>query len=224
MKMHYTLILLLSSIASGFTPLCVAQSITDLDGHTYNVVKIGSQTWMGQNLNVSRFRNGDPILEAKTDEAWEKAGADKKPVWCFYEASTENGKIYGKLYNWFAVNDPRCLAPKGWHIPSDKEWNTLSTALGGHEKSGGKLKEKGTTHWKSPNNEATNESGFTALPGGINYSFGTFVKMGTTGYWWTTIEDGDDTAILYSLNYEDNALFNLFLNKGVGISVRCLKD
>ena len=122
------------------------------------------------------------------------------------------------------MNDSRGLAPQGWHIPSDKEWNTLSSAFGGDEKSGGKLKEKGTVHWKSPNNEATNESGFTALPGGLNYSYGTFVKKGTTGYWWTTVEDGDDTAILYSLNYEDGALFNLFLNKGVGISVRCMKD
>ncbi len=224
MKPLHILIMLVFSVSNGIIPSCDAQSITDMDGNTYTTVKIGSQTWLGQNLNVSKFRNGDLITEAKTDEAWEKASMEKKPAWCYYEASAENGKIYGKLYNWFAVNDPRGLAPKGWHIPSDKEWNTLSTALGGDETSGGKLKEKGTTHWKSPNNDATNESGFTALPGGLNYSYGTFVKLGTTGYWWTTIEDGDDTAILNSLNYEDGTLFNLFLNKGVGISVRCVKD
>lgn len=205
-------------------PTTFAQSVTDLDDHTYTTRKISDQTWMGQNLDVSHFRNGDPIPEVNTDEEWEKAGLERKPAWCYYEGSGEQGKTYGKLYNWYAVNDSRGLAPKGWHIPSEEEWMKLSKSLGGDELAGKKLKEKGTVHWKSPNESATNESGFSALPGGLNYSFGTFVDLGITGYWWTSTANGDETAVLYSLSYKDSALNNLFLNKGVGISVRCVKD
>ena len=201
-----------------------AQSVTDLDGTVYQTIKIGNQTWLQQNLNVSQFRNGDLIPEVKTDEAWEKAGLEKKPAWCYYESNADNGKIYGKLYNWYAVHDKRGLAPKGWHIPSDEEWKALATFLGGPDLAGKKLKEKGTAHWKSPNKDASNESGFTGLPGGLNYSFGSFVSLDNVGYWWTSEEDGEETAFLYSLSYEDNLLTDLFLNKGVGISIRCIKD
>lgn len=205
-------------------PTTLAQSVTDQDGHTYSTTKIRDQAWMGQNLDVSHFRNGDPIPEVTTDEEWEKAGLERKPAWCYYEGNAEQGKTYGKLYNWYAVHDSRGLAPKGWHIPTEQEWMELSKSLGGDELAGKKLKEKGTAHWKSPDQGATNESGFSALPGGLNYSFGTFVDMGITGYWWTSTANGEETAILYSLSYKDSVLTNLFLNKGVGISVRCVKD
>jgi uncharacterized protein (TIGR02145 family) len=208
----------------GIPILLHGQSVTDFDGNTYPTVKIGTQTWMGQNLNVSRFRNGDPIMEAKSDETWEKASEEKKPAWCYYDFSADQGKVYGKLYNWYAVNDPRGLAPKGWHVPSEEEWNMLSGFLGGEEKAGGKLKENGITHWKTPNSGATNESGFAAMPSGLIYSFGGCVKMGIEGYWWTSKADGDETAILYSMSYQNATLTNLFLNKGVGIAVRCVKD
>lgn len=211
-------------LSASLLSTVVAQSLTDPDGNTYNTTKIGAQTWMSQNLEVSHFRNGDPIPEITTDEEWEKAGLERKPAWCYYEGSAEQGKIYGKLYNWYAVNDSRGLAPKGWHIPTEQEWVVLSKTLGGDELAGKKLKEKGTAHWKSSNESSTNESGFAALPGGLNYSFGTFVDVGITGYWWTSTANGDETAVLYSLSYKDSALTNLFLNKGVGISVRCVKD
>jgi len=211
-------------ICSVIPTILISQSVSDLDGNNYQTIKIGGQTWMQQNLNVSQFRNGDLIPEVKTDADWEKAGLEKKPAWCYYESNADNGKIYGKLYNWYAVHDKRGLAPKGWHIPSNEEWEVLATFLGGPDLAGKKLKEKGTAHWKSPNKDATNESGFTGLPGGLNYSFGSFVHQGNVGYWWTADEDGEETALLYSLSYENSTLLDLFLNKGVGISVRCVKD
>ena len=224
MNRNYTLFILLLSISFGLPYQSLAQSIKDVEGNTHTVIKIGEQTWMGQNLNVSQFSNGDLIPEANSDQEWEQASIDKKPAWCYYENLTEYGTAYGKLYNWFAVKDKRGLAPKGWHISSAEEWNTLAQTLGGAAMAGKKLKEKGADHWKTPNKEATNESGFTATPSGLNYSFGSFVSFETKAYWWTTTEDGDDTAIVFSLSHDSNELFNLFLNKGVGISVRCLKD
>jgi uncharacterized protein (TIGR02145 family) len=112
---------------------------------SYKSVKIGTQTWMAENLNVSTFRNGDPIPEAKTDEEWKKAGKEGKPAWCYYDNDPKNGAKYGKLYNWYAVIDPRGLAPAGWHIPSDAEWTTLGDQLGSDP---GK-KMKSTSGWDS---------------------------------------------------------------------------
>ena len=224
MKLPKIPLILAIAISSVIPAILNSQSVTDLDGNIYQTVKIGDQTWMKQNLNTSQFRNGDLIPEVKTDVEWEKAGLEKKPAWCYYETNADNGKIYGKLYNWYAVHDSRGLAPKGWHIPSDMEWKALSTFLGGTDLAGKKLKEKGTTHWKTPNKEATNDSGFSGLPGGLNYSFGSFVHQGNVGYWWTSVEDSEETAILFSLSYENSTLADFFLNKGVGISVRCIKD
>ena len=224
MKLRMTMAIVQLCFTVVLPYMCCAQSMTDIDGKTYTTVKIGDQVWMAQNLNVSKFRNGDPIPEANSDQEWEQASIDKKPAWCYYEHLTEYGTAYGKLYNWYAVNDPRGLSPKGWHVSSEKDWNSLAQSLGGAELAGKKLKEKGTAHWKTPNKDATNESGFTAIPGGLNYSFGSFVSFETKAYWWTSTEDGDDTAIVFSLGYDSNELFNLFLNKGVGLSVRCVKD
>src|SRR5450432_4786545 len=127
-------------------------------------VKICDQTWMTKNLDVSTYRNGDPIPQVTNDETWSilKTGA-----WCWYKNdSATYASTYGRLYNWFAVNDSRRLAPIGWHIPTEAEWSTLSVCLGDFEVVGGKMKETGTTHWSNPNKGATNTSGFAALPGG----------------------------------------------------------
>jgi uncharacterized protein (TIGR02145 family) len=118
---------------------CVLYAQTSQTGTTKSV-KIGTQTWTTENLNVSTFRNGDPIMEAKTNEEWEQAGENKQPAWCYYENDPKNGAKYGKLYNWYAVNDSRGLAPAGWHVPSDAEWTTLSTFLGGESTAGKKMK------------------------------------------------------------------------------------
>jgi uncharacterized protein (TIGR02145 family) len=197
------------------------QSVKDIDGNTYPVLTIDKMKWMGENLRVTHYRNGDPILNEKDMKTWMDS---REGSWCVYKHDSTISSSHGKLYNWFAVNDPRGLAPKGWHVSSEKEWNSLAQSLGGAEMAGKKLKEKGADHWKTPNKEATNECGFTATPGGLNYSFGSFVSIGNKAYWWTSTEDGDDTAIVFSLSHDSNELFNLFLNKGVGLSVRCVKD
>lgn len=149
------------------------------DGKIYKTVKIGTQTWMAENLNVSTFRNGDPVPEAQSDEEW----VIKKAAWCYYKNDPKNGEKYGKLYNWSAVKDPRGLAPEGWHIPSGAEWNTLSKFLGGIAAAGTKMRSK--TGWDE-NGGGTNSSGFSGLPGSLRYDDGQFNDIGRMGFWWCT--------------------------------------
>jgi uncharacterized protein (TIGR02145 family) len=189
----------------------------------YESVKIGDQVWMKRNLNVSHFRNGEPIPEARTNEEWVKAGAEGKPAWCYYDNNPKNEKIYGKLYNWHAVNDPRVLAPERWHVPSDKEWKKLIDYLGGSKVAGGKMKTTGTTHWESPNSGATNKIGFSGLPGGYRSFNGTFYDVGSFGYWWSSTEYSSTIAWVRDLNYYD-ASANGYYFKELGFSVRCVRD
>jgi uncharacterized protein (TIGR02145 family) len=185
-------------------------------------VKIGKQIWMDENLNVDKFRNGDPIAEAKTDEEWLRAHNNKKPAWCYYENISSHGKIYGKLYNWFAVNDKRGLAPIGWLIPSDEDWTTLTDYLGGN--TGLKLKSK--NGWElSRRDVCNNKLGFSGLPGGCrgNYEVVEFDLLGFVGLWWSSTEHSDNSAIVRELNYDsDDHTWN-YCRKGNGVSVRCLK-
>src|ERR1035437_1728963 len=146
-----------------------------------------TQVWMLKNLDVSTYRNGDWIPEVTDPGAW---SALTTGAWCWYNNDPTMGVIYGKLYNWYAVNDPRGLAPTGWHVPSDAEWWTLSTCLGGAAVAGGAMKETGTTHWTSPNTGATNSSGFTGLPEGLRTDGGPFYDVGSYGGWWSSTEDG----------------------------------
>jgi uncharacterized protein (TIGR02145 family) len=185
-------------------------------------VVIGTQTWMAENLNVDKFKNGDPIPEAKSVEEWTKAGKEGKPAWCYYDNDPKNGEKYGKLYNWYAVNDPRGLAPAGWHVPSDKEWTVLSDYLGGNEVAGKKMKS--TNGWNE-NGNGDNSSGFSGLPGGYRFESGGFGgNIGYSCYWWSITEDNLISALSRDL-YKDLNDFNTFYTpKGVGLSVRCLKD
>jgi uncharacterized protein (TIGR02145 family) len=144
-------------------------------------------SWTKRNLEVSRFRNGDVIPHAQSEEAWKRAKVNQQPAWCYYDNDPENGKIYGKLYNWYAVSDTRGICPKGWHVPTDNEWTTLTDYFGGQQVAGGKMKTEGTTYWNSPNVGATNESGFTVLPSGfreISEKF-KFFCLGSHGVWWS---------------------------------------
>jgi uncharacterized protein (TIGR02145 family) len=147
MKKSLTLIFLLCSIVS-FTQNTTGTITDTRDGKVYKTVVIGNQTWMAENLNVASFRNGDPIPEAKTKEEWDKATAEGKPAWCYYNNDTANGKIYGKLYNFHAVDDTRGLAPKGWHVPSDSEFTILTDYLGGESIAGKKMKIVGVYETK----------------------------------------------------------------------------
>jgi uncharacterized protein (TIGR02145 family) len=188
-------------------------------------VRIGNQEWQTKNLNVDRFRNGDMIPQARTNEEWNSAGKKGKPVWCYYSNDPENGRIYGKLYNWHAVNDARGLAPKGWHVATDEDWTTLTDYLGGKSVAGGKMKMTGTAHWKPPNTGANNESGFLAFPGGYRSSIGSFDFIRTDTYFWSATEYDNSDAWYRNLNSRNSGVFRSYCgNKSVGASVRCLRD
>jgi uncharacterized protein (TIGR02145 family) len=197
-------------------------------------VKIGNQVWMAKNLNVDKFRNGDPIMEAKTELEWKNVETNNQPAFCYYNNDPSNEAKYGKLYNWYAVNDPRGLAPAGWHIPSAQEWTELIDFLGGTESAGKKMKS--ASGWLSKPLLGTNESGFNGLPGGYRFMDGEFSGIENSCYWWSATEYmaktiGDDLADginghAWSRQLIDynNVINSNKSNEGDGLSVRCLKD
>jgi uncharacterized protein (TIGR02145 family) len=193
---------------------------------TIEEVKIGKQIWMAKNLDVAHFRNGDPIPEAKTDKEWEKAGKKKQPAWCYYDNDSKNGKKYGKLYNWYALSDPRGIEPEGWHTPSDEEWLNLKDFLGGEIGGGGKIKNG--QGWKNDGDifwltSGSNESKFCALPGGSRYINGSFDGISKEGYWWSNSAFNDSFAWLRYLSYNNNNIDRSYQFKEQGLSIRCLK-
>jgi uncharacterized protein (TIGR02145 family) len=195
-------------------------SVTDIEGNVYKTIVIGTQTWMAENLKVTKYRNGDVITNITDGTAWENA----KTGACSDYDNTLNS-TYGKLYNFYSVIDSRNIAPIGWHVPTDAEWATLTEYLGGVMVAADKLKEAGTTHWKSPNTGATNESGFTALPGGFrSYFEGKFYQIGTTGSWWTSSDNGAIMAWNRDVYYNISTETNYSNDKANGYSVRCVKD
>ncbi len=192
-----------------------------------NDVQIGTQVWMKRNLNVSRYRNGDPIPQVGSLNQWV---ALTTGAWCYYANNTANGLVYGKLYNWYAVNDPRGLAPVGYHIPKDFEWSRLTTYLGGLNIAGGKMKAVDPQLWTnlSGNIGATNSSGFTGLPGGVRVGGsldpdrGTFLAINISGYWWSSTASNATEGRFIWLRNGNSAEINSS-EKTNGYSVRCLK-
>lgn len=190
------------------------------------IVRIGTQKWSKENLNVTRYKNGDKIPHVENAGEWSSLTTG---AWCWYKHDSAKDSVYGKLYNWYAVNDSRGLAPVGWHVPNDEEWETLTNFLGGINVAGGKMKATGTIQagnglWRKPNTSATNSSGFTALPAGSRNPAGTFQFIGETAYWWSSTEYiTSATSVFYAIYYEGD-LVNPFLNKKYGFSVRCIKD
>ena len=179
---------------------------------------IGSQKWAVANLNVSTFRNGDTIPEAKTNKEWVSAGDAGKPAWCYYNNDPALGLKYGKLYNWYAVNDPRGLAPEGWTLPGDNDWAQLSYSSGGQAAG---MKMKSTTGW-SEGNGGTNETGFNGLPGGYRIENGIFQNLGSIGIFWCTAEGKASTAIDHYLS-QSGTLGRSNSPRQRGESVRCLR-
>ncbi|MBM2817187.1 MAG: hypothetical protein HW421_3949 [Ignavibacteria bacterium] len=212
--------LVLSLIVLSFLISCSKDNTTN-PANNFESVTIGTQVWMSKNLDVSTYRNGEAIPHVTDQTAW---GNLTTGAWCYYNNDANNGTTYGKLYNWYAVNDPRGLAPAGWHVPSDAEWTTLTTYLGGESVAGGKLKETGTAHWNSPNTGATNESGFSALPGGWRSNYGAFFYVGNYGYWWSATESDGTNAWLRDLGFDSADIYRDGYSKGDGFSVRCLRD
>ena len=191
-------------------------------------VKIGSQTWSNKNLNVSTFNNGDQITECKTEKEWKKAAKNEMPAFCYYSCDIKNDAIYGKLYNWFAINDHRGLAPDGWAIPSEKDWEALTTFLG--KKPGIKL--KAIEGWK-PNEEGkldpgTDDFQFNALPSGYCQENGKFEGIGVLAVWWSKTEAVKSMAYYRPIGSFNGVLVG-FMGKGMcskkeGLSVRLIKS
>jgi uncharacterized protein (TIGR02145 family) len=195
----------------------------------------GSQIWTTRNLEVTTYRDGTEIPQVTDPTEWKSLTTG---AWCYYKNDTANGVIYGKLYNWYAVagiwneesktntNLRKKLAPEGYHIPNDTEWNTLITVLKGQTVAGGSMKAKGTSLWQSPNTGATNSSGFTGLPGGNRYSDGSFDFIGLYGNWWSSSEYkvGSTDALAYLLGYNNGIVYRNSIPKTQGYSVRCLRD
>jgi uncharacterized protein (TIGR02145 family) len=182
-------------------------------------VKIGDQIWMGRNLDVSNFGNGDPIPYAETDEEWLEASIYGEPAWCYFDNDPDIGKELGKLYNWYAVNDPRGIAPEGWHVPSDEEWRKLADHLGGEV--GTKMNSTGG--WEDDDYNFINENFFLSLPGGYRYNDGTFYNI-LLGYWWSSPENYALIIWGRALFYNGGDVGRGRYGKGHGFSVRCLKD
>ena len=209
----------------------------DLDSITFkrpvtNLPKviIGTQTWTTKNLDVATYSDGTPIPQVTDPTAWANLTTG---AWCYYNNDLTNGMTYGKLYNWYAVagihdTDPNTpnkkLAPTGYHIPSDPEWTTLTTYLGGGSVAGSKMKAIGTTLWNSPNTDATNSSGFTGLPGGWRENGGNFDIIGYTGTWWSSSGSDSAVALGRGLVHYEGEVHRYISDKKPGFSVRCLRD
>ena len=184
-------------------------------------VSIGTQIWTCQNLNVSTYRNGVIIPQVTDPAVW---GTLTTGAWCYYNNDPANEAVYGKLYNWYAVNDPRGLAPTGWHVPTDAEWTVLTNYLGGLGVAGGKMKEVGTSNWISPNIDATNSSCFTGLPGGARNSGGFYTSIGNYGEWWSSTENYTNYAWVRGLNSSSGSAGRGYSSEWTGSSVRLVKD
>jgi uncharacterized protein (TIGR02145 family) len=205
----------------SFTTLDSTGTVTDIDGNTYRTAKIGNQWWMVENLKVTHYRNGDALPNVTDDITW--AGLTTG-AYSEYNNNPANVATYGRLYNWYAVDDSRSIAPEGWHIASDAEWQTLDTFLGGDAAAGGKMKEKGTTHWLSPNTGATDEVGFAGLPAGDHGYAGGYESIGSFALFWSSTAGTGLGAKFWSLHYYDSILSNFTNDKHAGLSVRCIKD
>jgi uncharacterized protein (TIGR02145 family) len=212
----------------NFNTLITYGSLTDQDGNIYKTVTIGTQVWMAENLKTTKYRNGEAIPNVTDNTEWENLTTG---AYCNYDNDSKRINTYGQLYNWYAVSDNRNIAPTGWHVATDAEWTTLYNYLGGGSAAGDKLKETGTIHWYITNSEATNESGFTALPGGFRNNmtiFGLQViyhysDIGSDGYWWASTESESTAAPIRFFAFDNSLIRNLFL-KHYGCSVRCIRD
>jgi uncharacterized protein (TIGR02145 family) len=217
--------------------------VSDIDGNSYKTVQIGGQKWMAENLRTTIYNDGTPIRNVTDDDEWMNLNASGLPdteqaAYCWYNNDALSFQAnYGALYTWYAVQSDK-LCPSGWHVPSPDEWGILIEHLGSRDFGGGKLKEAGTSHWLAPNTAATNETGFTALPGGsrdFNTDLQTtFFGINTTGGWWSSgqhmepmeWEDGEfPAAYRLSLGYDGSSLY--FVSEAdfsIGLSVRCISN
>ena len=212
-------VITLDCVCAGTPSLFVqGNGVTDIDGNFYPSIILGTQEWMQQNLQVTKYRNGQALINAVTNSSWNTTNG----AYGIYGGSNVNNTNYGKLYNWYAVNDSRGLCPTGWHVPTTIEWSTLENYLGGTSVAAGKLKT--VDGWNTPNLGATNESGFTGLPGGYRFTDGTYWYNLQIAQWWTSTNANTTIAHASRLYYQNEGVINSTYDKKIGSSVRCLKD
>ncbi|MBN2213748.1 MAG: T9SS type A sorting domain-containing protein [Bacteroidales bacterium] len=198
-----------------------AQTVTDYDGNVYNTVQIGKQTWMRENLKTTHYSDGSVIPYIPDPVEWSLLSTG---AYSIYNNDSSTIETYGYLYNWYAVIDENNICPAGWHVPLDADWTILETYLEGREVAGGKLKEAGISHWEDPNTNATNESGFTALPGGLRFPDGVFYSIGRRGFFWSSTKNTEIYAWLRYMECTSESIFKTNYDKHNGLSVRCIKD
>jgi uncharacterized protein (TIGR02145 family) len=193
---------------------------TDYENHHYAVVQICGQLWMAENLKATKYSNGEDIPEVTGSAQWDNLSTG---AYCYFDNNPDYALTYGNLYNWFAAIDNRNICPTGWHVPTDNEWISLTSCLGGEAVAGGKMKEPDTVHWFSPNVGATNESGFSVIAGG-NRSFGNFDSMGYGGSFWSVTGIDDVFAWGRDIFYYNTVANRHGTDKKSGLSIRCIKD
>lgn len=207
--------------AACLGPAEMNKGTVELNNKKLPTIIIGKQEWMASNLDVEKFANGEPILHAKTTKEWEKAGQDGVPAWCYYNNDPQLGAQYGKLYNWHAVSDSRGLAPKGWRIPNDEDWDILIGNMGNKNNAGGRLKS--TTGWIDGGNGEI-EDGFNVYPTGGRYNNGTFSSKGASAFFWSA----SDHLMFYGryrvIHHNKSSIEDNSLDKSYGFSVRCVRD
>lgn len=203
------------------------ETVTDVEGNVYHTVKIGTQTWMVENLKVTRYASGEQIVEIKNPDSWSTSDA----AYCWYDNDIFFKNTYGALYNYYIIQKQEIggkrFTPKGWHVPSVEEWQTLINYLGGEQIAGAKMKETGIDHWISSNVETTNESGFTALSGGyrlVGITTADCIYVGESGMFWSSTKKNMFTAWCYLLKNGKNEIVKLPKNTNNGYSIRCIKD
>jgi uncharacterized protein (TIGR02145 family) len=196
-------------------------------------IQIGNQNWIKKNLDVVTYRNGDTIPQVTDPKEWSNLTTG---AWCYYNNDPEMGKIYGKLYNWYAVNDSRGLAPEGYRIPSESDYSILIDYLGGDSIAGSKLKESGLSHWQTINNVGTNDFNFSSLPGGIRGESGSFCRIGKQFQTWScTYHEGNPcipegtggSYCIYGetiMNVDYSKIYSYKLPLFYGVSIRCIKN
>jgi uncharacterized protein (TIGR02145 family) len=208
--------------------LVTLQGVKDIDNNRYEIVTIGTQTWMAENLKTTCYSDG-AIIPLVTDEGiWSTTGTNGYPAYSYYDNSSSNLITYGALYNWYSIhvgmNGNKNVCPTNWHVPTDGEWTTLRTYLGGESVANGKMREAGLAHWTSLNTEATNESGFAGLPSGFRLFNGSFSYIGNFGLCWSSTEENATSAWYRFLAHNILRVGKDSINKSSGLSVRCLRD
>ncbi len=205
------------------SPINHTGEVKDTCGNTYLTVKIGSQTWMAENLRTHKYQDGSIIPQILSYSQWQNLNTG---AWSWYDLDSAFEVTYGKLYNWYAVTDSSGLCPTNWHVPSFDDWKILEDYATAASCAGlqGNLKEAGFDHWNPPNGQATDETGFTGLPGGVRQVAGDFEDLGEIGKWWSSTQLFSSSAWSAKLNRSDGELFLYDESFKRGFSVRCIKD